>query len=897
MYSLLKRDALKNIWCERQQDYQLMFKPARLTRAGGTTRYVNINNERVALPNADNVLDKRIFHVYHLGRRFDNDFNFTIEKKWVSLESIANTSNIVFDIFFDNGSRYPLSRCYIKRLDNNDIILAVVIKSIDLGIESFYDETLNGNSTRPVNLDTSTLYYRSYANARYDSLDWLAINGIKDKSIVYNTVEITNENDYVSFMAFANQTENSYTFGRAIYYKEGFVISKPMGFETGFIGKVFSFYYDQSIKKIEMFTVNTLPTFISQLDISRTKYGLVTTGPYDMIDYLDDIDVYLIDVTTGSAFIGCLLPRFDTKVIRQLTHTAYALDKITIDDLIERHGFLNSTTRVMLVVREGGMKTGLIPHHSRFQDLYKLSHTQIIEAMSSNSLVPEWLFHNLESSSYTKIMGLSVNDITEELVEDAYGYNSALKTVMNPYLRTMSSSGHHFVTLPDGLTIPDVISNAGKRAVFTYYQGKLKGYYSDLTLFKDIMVQSSVGPVDSVEVFNMEISPTTDGIIYNSDVTNPYLKQYGFRTYVCPMVGGIPNEEWEDVTDNIYYDYSEGDSTNGYVPRLLWNWGLLAQANLYPCVKMNHIMFVKEVNGLGSNYPGYIRLPLESMNNWLGSAQLTPQHIPHGVIDVFMDGHPLVENVDHYIKWPFVTIVKRPLTDPLLTKIVIRAYGPCNPATLLNYPARDIGFTKKGIVSDNHRYDIRADRCIRVIADGLLQDPNQVWFAEGNSGNLIRDGKPYAVMDYVLPVENFTGKRTVPYRNESLDLDERVMDYLTPLIPVPTAQHPVVAEWRWNVISPFCSAAIHLLLDGFLNTGVLDNPYTKAQTDVWLSSILHLLDVDPCVRGVDSNYISISPHQYDNYIVLTFSQYRFIEFIVSNYLNNKVDPTLALRIG
>lgn len=433
--------------------------------------------------------------------------------------------------------------------------------------------------------------------------------------------------------------------------------------------------------------------------------------------------------------------------------------------------------------------------------------------------------------------------------------------------------------------------------MFTYYQGKLKGYYSDLTLFKDIMVQSSVGPVDSVEVFNMEISPTTDGIIYNSDVTNPYLKQYGFRAYVCPMVGGIPNEEWEDVTDNIYYDYSEGDSTNGYVPRLLWNWGLLAQANLYPCVKMNHIMFVKEVNGLGSNYPGYIRLPLESMNNWLGSAQLTPQHIPHGVIDVFMDGHPLVENVDHYIKWPFVTIVKRPLTDPLLTKIVIRAYGPCNPATLLNYPARDIGFTKKGIVSDNHRYDIRADRCIRVIADGLLHDPNQVWFAEGNGGNLIRDGKPYAVMDYVLPVENFTTRRTVPYRNESLDLDERVMDYLTPLIPVPTAQHPVVAEWRWNVISPFCSAAIHLLLDGFLNTGVLDNPYTKAQTDVWLSSILHLLDVDPCVRGVDSNYISISPHQYDNYIVLTFSQYRFIEFIVSNYLNNKVDPTLALRIG
>ena len=897
MYSLLKRDALKHIWCERQQDYQLLFKPARLTRAGGTTRYVNINNERVGLPNADNILDKRVFHVYHLGRRFDNDFNFSVKKEWVTLETIANTFNIVFDIFFDNGSRYPLNRCLIKRLDNNDIILAVVIKSVDMGVEVFYDESIGGNNTRSVNLDTSILYYRSYANARYDSLEWLAINGVKDKSVIYNTIEITSESDYASFMAFANAIEGSYTFGKSIYYKDGFIISKPMGFETQFIGKVFSFYYDQSIKKIETFSLNTLPTFISDLDVSRVKYGAVTTGPYDMIDYLDDVDVYLIDTTVGSAFKGCLVPRFDRKVIRQLTHTAYSIDKITIDDLVARHDFLNATTRVMLVVREGGMKSGLIPHHLRLQDLYKLSHTQIIQAMIANPTVPEWLFHNLEKSSYTKIMGLDVNEITEDLVEDAYGYNSALKTVMNPYTTTMQSSGHYFFSLPDGLAIPDVISNAGKRAVFAYHQGKLKGFYNDLTLFKDTMVPTSLGPVDSVEVFNMEISQNTDGIIYNADVTNPYLKQYGFRAYVSPTIGGIPNEEWEDVTDSIYYEYTEGDSSNGYVPRLLWNWGLLAQASLYPCVKMNHILFVKEVNGLGANYPGYIRLQLESMNNWLGSTQLSPQHISHGVIDVFMDGHPLIENVDHYVTWPYITIVKRPLTNPLLTKIVIRGYGPCNPSTLLNYPARDTGFTKKGIVSDNYRYDIRADRCTRVIADGLLQNPDTVRFAEDVTGDLIRDGKPYAVMDYILPVENFTTQRTVPYRNESLDLDERVMDYLTPLIPVPAAQHPVVAEWRWNVISPFCSAVIHLLLDGFLNTGVLDGSYTKSQTDNWLSSVLHLLDVDPCVRGVDSNYISISPHQYDNYIVLTFSQYRFIEFIVSNYLNNKVDPTLALRIG
>lgn len=899
MVSLLNKDALKNIWCEPSQDYQHYFKPARLTRAGGTTKYVSINGERVGLPNVDNILDKRIFHVYHLGRRFDTDFNFTIAKsQWVSLDIVANSNNIVFDIFFSNGSKYPLNKCLLKRLDNDDIILSVEVTPIDLGIEIFTDEINNVTGTRVVNLENSALYIRTYANARYDSLDWLAIEGVKDRSIVYFSIKIATQNDYVSFMAQANAIENLYTFGRGLYYSEGFLVSKPIGYTASYIGKTLTFYFDQSIKKIETFSINALPFFTSTLDNGVLKYGVVRQPPYDMIDYHDDIDFYITDITTGSAYKGVLIPKLFNKDVRQLTHTAYALRKDVIGDLIDTHSFLSPNSKLMLVIREGGMKRGLTPQHLRLTDLYKLNYTDIVTAMQSNTTIPEWLFPNLENSSYNEIMRYADSDLPSELVEDAYGYNTALKTTSNLLIKTRLQGGRYFFTVPENTNITDSVTTSGKRLIFTYREGVLINWFVDNTLFEELVVPVSHGVVDMVEVFNYDPSTTTDGNIYDQDVNHRYLKQYGFRAYVSPMIGGAPTEDWEDVTGTGYYEYDPiGDVSNGFTPRVVWNWGLLTQGTLYPCIRMNSNMFIKTVNGFGSGYLGYIQLTMNSMNTWLGSTQLTPQHISPGTIDVFMDGSPLVENVDYYVRWPKITVVKRPLSNPLTTQVIVRCYGVCNPITMKHYGPRETGFAKGGILSINNRYDIRNDRVIRVIADGKLRHPDEVSFGEETPNALIRDGKPYAINDYILPVESFTTQSLIPYRNRSVDLDERVMDYLTERLPTTTISHPYVSEWRWSVVSPFCSAIIHALQSGFLNTGVLDNPYTKTDTDNWLVSYLPLLEVDPCVVGVDGNYIAISPHQYENYLALNASQYRFIEFIVSTYLNNKVDPTLSIYVG
>lgn len=893
MDSLLKIDALKTIWCEPIQDYQHTLKPARLTRAGGTTRYVLINNERVTLPNADNPLDKSLYHVYHIGRRLDDDFNFNITNQWVSLSVIAELRNVVFDLFFINGSKYPIAHAVIKRLNNNDIILAVLIKPIDLGLETFYDESIAGNNTRPVTMGTSDLYFRTYANARYDALDWRSDSTKLPQSIVSHTQLVKSHTDYVNFIAYANTIESTYTSGDSVYYCDGFVISKPLGFETSFIGKTFIFSFDQSIKRKDVFMLADLPTFLSQLDIGHTKYAAINPSPYNMIDFYDDIDVYMVNYYTGTAYRGIYVPRLQDVHVRQLTHSAYSFDKPWLDALIAKHELFDNHVKIMLVVREGGMKRGLTNQHERINDLYRLSSADQLVAMTDNTLVPEWLLPNLEASAYTEIMRSNIADITEEMVANAYGYNAAVKAILEPVTPIQLVAGQRYVLVPPGLTIPDAISYSGKRALFFYDQGLLKQWYLDTGLYPLLPILPTVAACDTVEAFDYEISTTTDGIIYNQNVSHLYLKQHGFRAYVCPMVGGVPNEEWEDVTDTNYYTYEPLALT----PTLSWNWGLLAQADLYPCVKMNHIMFIKDVVWFGANYNGVMQIEMRSTNNWLGTIQETPQHVYPGTVDVFMDGSPLIENIDYYIQWPMITVVKRPLSIPALTRVTVRCYGLCNPVTMRNYAPREMGFVKGGILSINDHYDIRNDRSIRIIADGLFWQRNSVRFAESDTGALIPDGKPYAISDYILGVERFTPKTLIPYRNVSLDLDERVMDYLTPRLPNTIVRHPVVMTGRWNVVSPFCSAVLHALLDGFLNTGVLDGAYTKSQTDTWLAPYLDLLPVDPCVRGVDENYLCISPHQYGNYIEVTHSQYRFIEFININYLNGAIDPTLAIAIG
>ncbi len=890
MVGILVNDALRTLWCEPIQDYQHVYTPNRITKPGGSKKYITVSYETVKLPKADELFNESLFHVYQIGKIPLETMNIELTINiWERLDNIAIRSKTVFDLFISNGYKIPLTHGYLQLLRNGNIILAVEIINLDLGLET-YNEPGIGQVTRQVTLNNSVLRFRTYTNARYDSISFKADPNHTNQPIKYYSRYISTQSDYVELVTLANDVINNNVYGRGLFYLDGLLISKPIGWLVGYIGKTISFSWDESIKEIALFDISILNTFISNVDVSKEKYILIRDTIHEMIDFQDDIDVYITKFTTQTAYTGVFLGRINVRYLRQLNHTSYSLDKLAVDNIISANSFLTGDLKIMLVIREGGMKRGLTHQHVRMEELYKLNFNQVYEAITNITTIPEWYARNLESSAYTAIMSSSLSQITNELVEEAYGYNTAIKVGAEPFRSINVLSGHQFIEAPPVCMIKDKTTDITQRSIFLYKDGLLVNKLFNTSNDKDIYVGLVTTPFDFAEVFNYKLSNTLDGIIYDDNVTDTRLSQYGFRCYGCVLIAGVPDENWVDITDSPYYSFDPVTNT------LEWNYSLLTQGFIYPAVKINDYIQLYEQTGF-PNYNGVMEITLESNVTWLGVNQVRAQTIYPGTIDVFMDGAPLIENIDYYVDFPKIVVVRKPITEPDLTEIVIRTYGFCNPITMKNYPPRERGFVKEGILSINDHYDIRNDRSIRVVVNGLVKNRSEVKFAEESTGNLSVDGRPYAISDFILPVENFTTKKTIEYRNNSIDMDNRVMSYLTPRLPESEARHPVVYENRWLVFSPLTSLLLHLFQSpGFLDSGELDTAYTKTQVNVWLQSYLYLLEFDPAYIGVEQDYINIKPHQYDYLMSITNSQYRFIEFVINNYLNGAVDqsPNVAI---
>jgi len=903
MGELLREHALINLWCEPIQDRQYVISPARLTPAGGSFRSTKVLWEQVPLPNYDSPGDRGLYHVYQIGQIDPEVFNITDLKteQWRSLQDLTYHNQMVIDVILLNGAILPRHECWLRRNSDNNLILAVrAIAGYDMGLEDYTDPATGITSPRSITLDNQRVYIRFYSNARFDSELWMleAIDPRYGLRTVVTTVKT--QSDFTQFIAdcdavisvFGNQ-------GKPIYYTDGMVTSRPTGWSTSFVGKTFSFVWDSTVKSVEFFPLNTTPIYSSHIDVGFTKYLLLGYSEYGMIDFHDDVDFYVVQRLTLSSYKGVYLHRFYPNTVRQVTHNAYAVKKSVIDELRSKHSFLTSSdVEIMMVVRDGGMHRGLFPQHNRVEELYKLSRSQILTAMTNVTSVPEWHVANLEDSYYTAVMSAEASDITDVMVENAYGYNAATYAICNPQSLPLSTDLYTVASVPPMLCTLDKQNNVGVRTIFGYENGVLLGYHSDNGRYQDIPLPAELADSDQLEAFNYKLSTTTDGVIYGQDVVSHDLKQYGFRCYICPKDAGVPTEEWEDVTGTHFYIYDEvGDVGNGHTPSIVWNSFLLAFADVYWCVKVDKTMHIQEPDVTAGGFDGYMKILMQAETTWLGTPVTRRMSVQPAVIDVFLQGRPLVEDIDFYVEWPYILIVRKPEEDIAANSILIRTYGLPNPSTVEHYKPRDVGFVKGGLTSNNDHYDIRNDRNIRVTVGGYYKTRSQVKFSEEGSGTPSVEGRPYGISDYIIPVNNFTSQDTIPYRELSLNLDDRVMAYLTPLLPEPYIRHPMIATERWAVFSPFCSAVIFALLNGDIDSVPLSAPYTSVDIEGWVAPYMHLLSGDPCVRGYNEAYIHVNPHPLNVEIELTVQQYLFVDKVITQFLNGKTDLSYAVKIG
>lgn len=920
MMSILINDARQKVWCEPLQDYQHVIKLARLTGDGGSLLSLNVTRHNLCLPEQPLSTRKTFFHVYQIGQYSLIRLGLNIESgKWHNLLDVCYNDAVNIDCFIDSGTSIQRKHVYIQHTKRTkNILLAVAIypeyKLGEIYTKNIYNQLDEITARR---LDTEDLYIKFYSNAVYNRDHWLNETGNhadydprKPIQNVHRTIASdTDVTSLINQMTIWDSLRAS--GGKGYYLVDGFM-SLNLHTHLKYVGRSISIDYDQSIYESYNFPIRHLPVFTSERDTHVRKYILLPDLIYDKIDYHDDVEVFLTsdpssNPTTLEDSFGVRIPILHDKDLRNITHNAYSLRCSLVRRIYDSHQFLKSkgleNLYITLLVRKGGKVDGVKHQHNRIAELFRLNREQVIQALTGvNSVMHEWKASTLENSAYVRLMDVNGNEITEELVTEAYGYNYSTMLAVPPLHKVVTKDGVSTVKLEPTFMMEDLESGTGNRAVFTYKDGKLVNWFTDTHTSETLVIPSGT-ECDTVEVFQGVVSEEFDGVIYDDDIENHGLEQYGFRAYVSTLVSGVPKEDWTDVTGTAYYNYHPKGLDGNSKPKLIWNWSLLSAANLFPAVKINKFIHVYkprldlQVNSLNHrSVDGMLFVALNTKVTWLNTVQFRKQTLPPATLDVFVNGDNLIEGIDYFVKWPYIAIVKRFDTALDDTEVLLRTYGCGNAELKRSYPPREIGFVKDGYLSINGRYNTRNDRNVRIVSEGKIYDRHQVTFGEGDIGPKLPDGRPYGISDYILPVEGFTNKTTNEYRQKSLEVDERVDNYLSGKLPELQVTLPTIVGFKWQLYSPVCALLLHMFQEGYLLEETKSN-FTSTQVDQWIQPVKYLLDYDPCLIDLKENYIEIFTHGRNTVITISRGQYRLLETVIDTYLNSKVQITTTVAIS
>lgn len=865
---------ISKVWCEPIQDHQHLIAGARLTGVGGAFLKLLVGYDNIPLPITSNRL--RRYHVYQLGLIQLGNFDINIATNvWTNVATIMQQDSVVIDAYLSSGAMIPKAICWMIRLYNGNLLMAVEHHS---GL-SYGRLTISTGAVGIIQPDSDMVYFRFYRNARYDSSDWLST------PLPFNPIKVVSRfiysiNDYVSFMDEVANVVSQYSgFGQEVYYCDGFKVNAPLGFDTYYLNRHLQLVWDESIKAVQSFPLASCKSFVSELDLNVTKYLLLTDRAYDEIDYIDDIDLYLVN----SAGVGVLVHRALPSAMRMIAHNAYSVSTSLIASytLLNDHFLDLGSCSLTLVIRQGGMINGVSPQANRIEDLYRLSYDEILSAMSGQPNIHGWSAATLEKSAYVKLMSLPINDINAKVVSDAYGYHTVNQVLYPVQLPVVFSE----VVTPTSYVRRTGFWGNAKRTIASYNaDGHLLNHE---TYTHGSTVHALSNPLTShVEVIPLGVG---DSLYCGVDLNNdPRLAAYEYRCYLCNLVNGVPSEDWIDVTGSEYYTVRKVGQDSHL--SLLWDTVGLAQANQYMAVKINDVMGVSTVT-LNPSNSAALNFTIGAIYTWIDGTYLRPVTIAPAVVDAFMDGVPLIPEIDFKVIWPKVYILRKPTNWTAGCTITVRYYGFCNPATGRPYPPREVGFVRGGLLSVDGVFNTRNNRLTRVLVGGQYKRLSDVRCAEDGTGALSTDGRPYALTDYIFPVEGFSPLNTTAAYHESTLIDEQVDSYLTSRLPMANPIYQFIDGDRWVLYSPFASAVLKFVKLGGVTLSQLRGSYTRTDTDAWLVNHLPLLAADPCTALPLSShdFVSVHVHPFNDVQTVTFDQYRFLDFVVRNYLNNLTD--------
>ncbi len=838
MRDYLVSHAVKNVWCSPYQDRQWLLELRKVTGHGGVRNRFDYQWVSVQLPTENDY-----YHVYDIGQQSPARMNFPTDTNvWVSIATVATDRNILAQLYTRDGKMVSTQYSYLFRTDNLNYLIAVRRQPL------------------VASLNAEPLYARFYSNAYFES--------VRDDSAELNIqvqgISSTGASSTLALQNVYHQWRNR-SYGKAFAYVNGVYVDDFLPGETQ-TGDLVECVFDGSVVDSYDFKVTDLETFISTLD-SQTKYVLhPPKGERAVIDYRDDVDVYLIK-KTGNRWVGRLFNKNAESSVRMLTHRDYSIPSAFVE-------FYTSTVAgwstlediyVRVVVRESGYSRPLVFEHHRIHELYKMTDTLIERALIGlDANVPEWSADSLESSHYPQVMRSRYSQITPTLVAQMYGYNAMAKYTGDTPVGVVDGR----ITVPAGLQTDATFFEYDANGLLLGYRTQSSGseYY---TLYPGAaLVEICSGLGGTNPGFTFGTAPVT---------LNPLR---GYRFYVSNKDGnGNVVNDWVDVTN----DPTKYRVTNG-----VCTW-LIDGADRQGLVKADHVFLLYTLNLPFASH-------LYQFNLVSGGLPGTPVPVPCGRLDLWLNGYALIENLDYYVKWPTVVLCNKEYLVAGNQQITVRMTGFCN-SDLSRTLSTEVGWVKEGVISVDSVFHLRDDKVKRCVVGGRTFNAASLDFAEDLRyvASPVTNGRPYLVEDVFQPVRGMIDYDSLPLLSSSLDVDKRVSDYLSIKIPAPV-EPPVNPIPDYYVLySPFFAKVVGDIVAGFITAP--PNHVTDAELSDWVQPYTYLLEYDPTKRGFDSTYSIIHPHSLTTVVTVESDAYLALQRINRMFCFNRLNLSHHIDIA